>query len=182
MACTLVGINSVTDCLINYGGIVRSFGVKLSDITAATITAGVISNFTMASAGLWEEYVYDADGTANFNQTGAINNNRFSVEQIAFMKFKGIGASYVAAANNAKDCCDVVFIHELANGTMLVQGMEALAATGAPNRTFNRSTRIIPTLNTDTTQNESRMEFSISGNANSFTLTTSLTRAAILAL
>lgn len=182
MACGLVGINSVTDCLPNYGGIVKSFGVKLSDITSVTIASGVISNFTMASSGLWEEYVYDGDGTANFNQTGGINNNRFSVEQAAFMKFKGINAAYITAANNAKDCCDVVFIHVLANGTRLVQGIEALAATGAPDRTFNRSTRIIPNVNTDTTQNEARLEFNVTGNANSFTLTTSLTDSAILAL
>ncbi len=182
MACALVGINSVADCLPNFGGIVKSFGVKLSDITGVTITSGVISNFTMASTGLWEEYIYDADGTANYNQTGAINNNRFSNEQVAFLKFKGINAAYVAAANNAKDCCDVVFVHVLANGTRLVQGIEALAATGAPDRTFNRSTRIIPNINTDTTQNEARMEFTISGNSNSFSLTTSLTDSAILAL
>lgn len=182
MACTLTGINSVTDCNPNYGGIVKSFGCKLSDITSVTITSGEISNFTMASVGLWEEYIYDADGTANFNQTGAINNNRFSCEQAAFMKFKGITAAYVAAANNAKDCCDVVFVHVLANGTRLVQGFEALTATGAPSRTANRSTRIVPTINTDTTQNEARMEFLVSGNANSFTLTTTLSDAAILAL
>lgn len=182
MACGLVGINSVTDCVPNFGGIVKSFAAKLADITGVTITSGVISNFTMASTGLWEEYVYDADGTANYNQTGALNNNRFQNEQVAFMKFKGINAAYVDAANKAKDCCDVVFIHVLANGTRLVQGIEALAATGAPDRTFNRSTRIIPNINTDTTQNEARMEFTVSGNANSFSLTTSLTDSAINAL
>lgn len=182
MACSLVGINSVTDCTPNQGGIVKSFGCKLSDITSVTITTGVITNFTMASVGLWKEYVYDGDGTANFNQTGAVNNNRFSNEQAAFVKFKGITAAYIDAANNAKDCCDVVFIHVLANGTRLVQGIEALAATGAPERTQNRNTRIIPNVNTDTTQNEARLEFNITGNANSFTLTTDLTDAAILAL
>lgn len=182
MACTLVGINSVTDCLPNQGGIVRSFATKLANITGVTIAAGIITNFTMSGVGLWEEYVYDGDGTANFNQTGAVNNNRFSVEQVAFMKFKGITAAYIDAANNAKDCCDIVLIHVLANGTRLVQGIEALAATGAPERTQNRNTRIIPNVNTDTTQNEARMEFTVSGNANSFTLTTSLTDVAIAAL
>lgn len=182
MACTLVGINSVTDCTPNQGGIVKSFGAKLSDITSVTITAGVITNFTMGSVGLWEEYVYDGDGTANFNQTGAVNNNRFSCEQAAFLKFKGITSAYITAANNAKDCCDVVFIHVLANGTRLVQGFEALAATGAPERTQNRNTRIIPNVNTDTTQNEARLEFNITGNSNSFTLPTDLDDAAILAL
>ena len=182
MACGLVGINSVTDCAPNFGGIVKSFGCKLADITAATITSGVVSNFTMASTGLWKEYLYDSDGTANYLQQGALNNNRFSNEQTAFLKFKGITATYVDAANKASECCDVVFIHVLANGTRLVQGFEALAATGAPARTANRSTRIVPTINTDTTANEARMEYSIAGNANTFSLTTSLTDSAILAL
>lgn len=182
MACSLVGVNSVLDCSPNYGGIVKSFGCKLSDITSVTIASGVITGFTMSTTGLWKEYLYDADGTAKFDQDGTVNNNRFSCEQSAFMKFKGITAAYVAAANNAKDCCDVVFIHVLANGTRVVQGIEALAASGAPDRTFNRSTRIKPSLKSDTTQNESRMEFVVDGNSNSFTLTTSLTDSAILAL
>lgn len=182
MACGLVGVNSVTDCTPNQGGIVKSFGCKLSDITGVTIASGVITNFTMASTGLWEEYVYDADGTANYNQPGALNGNRFSVEQTAFMKFKGLSAAYVSAANNAAACCDVVFVHVLANGTRVVQGLEFMATTGAPERTANRSTRIVPTLNTDTTQNEARMEFTVAGNANTFSQTTSLADSAILAL
>lgn len=182
MACTLVGINSVVDCSPNYGGIVKSFGCKFADITSVTVAANIITTFTMASIGLWKQYLYDADGTAKFDQDGTVNNNRFSCEQGAFMKFKGVTAAYVAAANNAKDCCDVVFIHVMANGTRVVQGIESLAATGAPDRTFNRSTRIKPSLKSDTTQNESRMEFVVDGNSNSFTLTTSLTDAAINAL
>lgn len=182
MACTLTGINSVTDCTPNYGGIVKSFGCKLSDITSVTITAGEITNFTMAAPGAWEEYIYDADGTANYNQVGSVNNNRFSCEQTAFMKFKGISTAYITAANNAKDCCDVVFIHVLANGTRVVQGFEALTATGAPTRPANRSCRIIPTINTDTTQNEARMEYAVTGNTNSFSMPTTLSDSAILAL
>lgn len=181
MACTLIGINTITDCE-NYGGIVKSFGCKLSDITSVTIAAEEITNFTMAAPGAWKEYLYDADGTANYNQVGAINNNRFSCEQTSFIKFKGITAAYIAAANAAKDCCDVVFIHVLASGTRVVQGIEALTATGAPKRTTNRSTRIIPTINTDTTQNEARMEYVIAGNSNSFSMPTTLTDSEILAL
>ena len=182
MACTLTGINSVTDCNANYGGIVKSFGCKLSDITSVTVTSGEISNFTMAGVGAWEEYIYDADGTANYNQVGAVNNNRFSCEQTSFMKFKGVTTAYITAANNAKDCCDVVFIHVLANGARVVQGFEYLTATGAPSRTANRSTRVIPTINSDTTQNEARMEYAVTGNSNSFSMPTTLSDSAILAL
>lgn len=182
MACDVVGINSVTDCTPNEGGITRSIVTKLSNISGVTITSGVISNFTMISTGLWEDWVYDGDGTANYNQPGTLNGNRFSVEQTSFMKFKGISAAYVDAANKAKDCCDIVLVHFLSNGTKLVQGIEALTATGAPERTRNRPTRIVPTLNTDTSANEARMEYTVAGNSNSFSLTTSLTDTALLAL
>lgn len=182
MACELVGVGSVGDCVPNEGGIKKSFATKLSNITNVTLTSGVISNFTMSSTGLWEEYIYDLDATANFNQVGALNGNRFSVEQTAFMKFKGISQAYIAAANSAKDCCDTVWVHVLTNGTRVVQGFEYLTATGAPERTANRQTRIVPTINTDTSANEARMEYTVAGNANTFTNTTTLSDAAILAL
>ncbi|MGL4598165.1 MAG: hypothetical protein ACRCYO_11570, partial [Bacteroidia bacterium] len=181
-ACALVGINSVNDCLVAYGGIVKSFAAKLSDITSVTVLSGVVTNFTMATTGAWKQYTYDLDGTANYNQPGTRNGNRVTFEQAAFIKFKGISAAYVDAANKAKDCCDVVFIHVLANGLRLIQGMEELAATGAPSPTFGNSTRIVPTINTDTTANEARMEYNIGGTSNSVSMTTSLTDAAILAL
>lgn len=182
MACTITGIGAVGDCTPNEGGIIRSFATKLSNITTVTLTTGVISNFTMTSTGLWEEFIYDKDATANFNQVGSLNNNRFSVEQTAFMKFKGISQAYIDAANTAKDCCDTVWIHVLSNGTRLVQGFEYLTATGAPEGTINRQTRIVPTINTDTSANEARTEYTIAGNSNTFTNTTTLDNAAILAL
>ena len=182
MACDIVGVGTIGDCIPNTGGIIKSLATKLSNITNVTLTTGVISNFTMSSTGLWEEFLYDLDATANFNQVGALNNNVFSVEQTAFMKFKGISQAYVAAANAAKDCCDTVWIHYLANGATLVQGFEYLSATGAPQRTINRQTRIVPTINTDVSTGEARMEYTVSGNANSFTNTTSMTAAAVLAL
>ena len=182
MACALEALSSVHDCVPNEGGIVKSYACKLADITTVTLTSGVVSNFTMASTGLWKKYEYDKDATANFNQVGALNGNRFTIEQTAFFKFKGIDANYIDAANNAKQCCDVVIIHFLANGTKLIQGLESQAATGAPTGTNNRSTRIVPTINTDTSANEARMEFTVAGNSNTFTLTTSLSDTAIEAL
>lgn len=136
----------------------------------------------MSTTGLWKKLEFDKDATSNFNQVGSLNGNRFTIEQTAFFKFRGIDASYVAAANAAKDCCDVVLIHFLSNGTKLVQGIEAQAATGAPSGTNNRTTRIVPNLNTDTSANEARMEFTVAGNSNTFTLTTDLTDTAIEAL
>ncbi|TXH43970.1 MAG: hypothetical protein E6Q97_33380 [Desulfurellales bacterium] len=183
MACAVTALNSQTGDCNNQGGIVRSFGCKLADITAVTLTSGVISNFTMASTGLWKAFVYDRDATAFYNQTGAVNNNVYSVEQAALLKFRGISASYIAAANAAKDCCDMVFIHVLANGVRLVQGIEIdSSATGGFVGTANRNTRVIPSMNSDTGANEARMEYSITGNANTLSPSTSLSDSAIAAL
>ncbi len=182
MACDLVGVGTVGDCTPNEGGIVKSFGTKFSNITGVTLTSGVISNFTMSSTGLWEEFLYDLNATANFNQVNTLNGDRSTIEQTAFMSFKGISEAGIAAANSAKDCCDLVFVHVLANGARLVQGIERQAATGAPSRTANRSTRLVANVNTDISTNSARIEYTLAGNANTFTHTTSLSDSAILAL
>lgn len=182
MACAITAISSSTDCAANQGGIIYSFACKYSDITSVTITSNVISSFTMASTGLWKRFDYDLNNTANFNQVGALNGNRFTIEQTSFMSFRGITAAYILAANTASECCDTVWIHFLANGLAVVQGIEFLAATGAPNKSANRSTRIVPTINTDVALNEARVEYTVAGSSNTFGQTTSLNAAAIAAL
>lgn len=161
-----------------------SYFTKKANITAITKDVNdIITNFTMSATGLWEKLEYDVDGTANYNQAGTFANSRTSVEQTAFLKFGGISNDYIKAANGAKDCCDIVVIHILNNGLRMVQGIEPSAsAVGGFLGTKNRQTRIVPTINTDTSQNAARMEYSITGNANSFSLTTDLTDAEIEAL
>jgi hypothetical protein len=182
MACALVGVGSVGDCVPAEGGIIKSYGTVFSNITGVTITSGVISNFTMSSTGLWEEFLYDLNATANFNQVNTLNGDRSTIEQTAFMSFKGISEAQIAAANTSKDCCDLVFIHVLANGVRLVQGIERQAATGAPTRTANRSTRLVANVNTDIATNSARVEYTLAGNSNTFTHTTTLSDSAIEAL
>jgi len=181
--CALVGIGTVGTCPSNQGGIVRSFGCKLSDITSITLTSGVVSAITTgAVAAIFAQYNYDRDATANFNSTGSLNANRVSYEQTAFLKFGGVTDASILAAENADACCETFWIHVMANGTRIVQGIERLAATGAPEGTYNRATRIISTVNTDTTANENRIEFTISGNSNTHPMTTDMTDAEILAV
>lgn len=182
MACGITAISSSTDCAANQGGIIYSFACKFSDITSVTVTSNVISGLTMASTGLWKRFDYDLNNTANFNQVGALNGNRFTIEQTSFMSFRGITAAYILAANTASECCDTVWIHFLANGLAIVQGIEFLAASGAPDKSANRSTRIVPTVNTDVALNEARVEYTVAGSSNTFGQTTSLNAAAIAAL
>ena len=151
MACGLVAINSGTSCVGNEGGVVRSFACNLTDITAITLTSGVISGFTMATTGKWMQLTPEKDQTSYYNQTGTLNGNRFTVESDSFFKFKGLNQAYIDASNNASQCCDIVVIHVLGNGLRLVQGIEIDAtATGGFVATKNRSTRIVPTIMSDT--------------------------------
>ena len=71
MACSITALSSVGTCNNDGGGIARSCMCKLADITAVTLTSGIITNFTMASTGLWKQLTYDKDDTAYFNQVGA---------------------------------------------------------------------------------------------------------------
>lgn len=182
MACAITALSSSTDCAANQGGIIYSFACKFADITSVTITSGVISNFTMASTGLWKRFDYDLNNTANYAQVGSLNGNRFTIEQTTFMQFRGITAAYIAASNTASECCDTVWIHYLANGLAVIQGIEFLAATGVPNKSSNRSTRIVPTITTDVALNEARVEYTVAGSSNTFGQTTSLNAAAVAAL
>lgn len=184
MACSIAALNSVADCTNDGGGIARSFMCKLADITAITLTSGVISGFTMASTGLWKQLSYDKDDTAYFNQTGARANAGapYIATQTAFLKFKGMSNTYITVANNMKDCCNVVVIHVLNNGVRLVQGIEIDSTAVGGFVGSKTDTRVIPSAMSDTGANQARLELLVEGTAFTLTPTTSLTDSAILAL
>ncbi len=184
MACSITALSSVGTCNNDGGGIARSFMCKLADITAVTLTSGIITNFTMASTGLWKQLTYDKDDTAYFNQVGARANAGapYIATQTAFLKFKGVSSAYVIAANNMKDCCNVVVIHVLNSGERFVQGIELDSAAVGLFTSSKTDTRVIPSLMSDTGANQARLELLVEGTAFSLSPSTDLTDAEILAL
>jgi hypothetical protein len=184
MPCSLAALNSVATCTNDGGGIARSFICNLADVTAVTLTSGVISGLTMASTGLWKALAYDKDDTAYFNQVGARANAGapYIATQTAFLKFKGLSSAYTIAANNMKDCCNVVVIHVLNNGTRFVQGIEIDATAVGGFVGSKTDTRVIPSAMSDTGANQARLEMLIEGTTFSLAPATSLTDSAILAL
>ncbi len=184
MACSLTALNSVATCVNDGGGIARSFICNLADITAITLTSGVISGFTMASTGLWKKLDYDKDDTAYFNQVGARANAGapFIATQTAFLKFKGMSNTYITVANNMKDCCNVVAIHVLNNGVRLVQGIEIDSTAVGGFVGSKTDTRVIPSAMSDTGANQARLELLLEGTTFSLSPSTSLTDSAIAAL
>lgn len=185
MACGFTALNSTTGCPDNEGGVQYSFVAKLEDITAVTVSSGQISNFTMASTGLWKKLEYDKDGTSFFNQTGSRTNDtgahKFDAE--SFMKFGGMSQTYKAWADDAIDCCKVVIIHVMTNGTRRVQGIEIdSAAVGGFTGTKSRDTKMTVNDMGGTTEEEARIEVSTKGRSKKLAPFTTLTDTAIAAL
>lgn len=183
MACSLDTMGAVGDCPSSKGGLKHSFVCKLSDITSVTVTSGVISNFTMASTGLWKKLTPAKDNTAAYSETSSRGGtNRAPVDQVAFLKILGTSDADTAKINRMLECCNVVAIHVFNNGTRCVQGIEEQLATGAPDGSNIQDTRIFPVKSSGTTTEDARMELQILGQAYSFASPTSLTDSAIAAL
>lgn len=185
MACALVPLNSTTGCPDNEGGLQYSYVCKLSDITSITVASGIITAFSMSTTGLWKKLQYDKDETSYFNQTGERTNEigalKYNAE--AFLKFGGYSSAYKAWADDAADCCLLVFYHVMTNGTYVIQGLEIDAgATGGFTGTKVRDTKITPSSMGGTAAEDSRLEVLVRGRSKKQAPFTSVTPAAIEAL
>lgn len=185
MACALVALNSNTGCPNNEGGIQYSWVAKLSDITAATVGSGIISNFTMSTTGLWKRLDYDKNETSRFDQPGERTNDigALKYNSEAFLSFGGMSSAYKAWADDAADCCQLVFIHVLTSGNRVVQGLEIDAsASGGFTGSKVRDTKITPSQMSGTAAEEARLEVLVRGRTKLLAPFTSLTDTAIAAL
>lgn len=185
MACALVALDSTSGCPDNEGGLQHSYACKLSDITAITVTSGVISAITMSTTGLIKKLVYDKNETSYFNQVGERTNDtgalKYSAE--ALMSFGGMSSTYKSFADDMGDCCKLVFFHVLQNGSIVVQGIEIdTGATGNLTGTKVRDTKITPTQNSGTSAEEAALQIIVRGRSKKMAPFTSLTQAAIEAL
>ena len=184
MACEIVDLtgNSITGCDTT-GGLLASYVCELADITAITVTADVITGFTMAATGKWKRWDYDGDNTARYDQTTNRAGKKRTYAQAFFGKFGGFDAPKILAFQNATCTCDLVAVHILNNGVRLVQGIEVSAsATGGFTRSSILQTLLQADVLSDTSQNESRVEAQLVGEANKLSYTTDLTDAELEAL
>lgn len=164
------------------GGAVKAYATSFSNITAVTVgSSGEISGFTMTGTGQWGKLEFDDESnTAFYNETGEQVGNQVRVNGEGLMRFVGLSQSKIEAANNAKDCCGLVIVWFLNSGLRRVQGVDV-----APDQSWNfskRKPRIVPTLNSDTADNEEYMEYNVPHQGKYFGATTSLDDTAIEAL
>lgn len=183
MAAELVDINQSSTTCDATGGIVYSWLVESKYVTAITVVADVVTNFTMSTPGKWAKFEYDRDATSNYAQTNNRNGKRRTYQQVAFMKFSALDSAIVIAANNAIKTCDVIAVHVCVSGLRLVQGLEVdAAATGGFVLTKVQQTLLAASQFTDTSNNEARTEFTLQGESNMLSPVTSLSDTAIAAL
>lgn len=183
MACDVVALNTVTNCLSADGGIEYSWYVSAEYITAVTVSSGVITNFTMGTASKWKRLDYDKDGTSFFNETGQRTNRRLVYQQAALLKFAGKNAASKAVTDTAAACCALVFVHVLTTGERVVQGIEIdAAATGGFTTNKVEVTRLTPNSLSDTSANEARLEWNAGGQTRVLAPFTDLTDAEFAAL
>lgn len=185
MACALVALDSTSGCPDNEGGLQHTYVTKLSDITAITVVSNAISAITMASTGLIKKLVYDKNETSYFNQVGERTNETGALKYAAeaFLSFGGMSTTYKTFADDMGDCCKLVFLHVLANGNIVVQGLEIdSGATGGFTGTKVRDTKVVPSQQGGTAAEESRLEILVRGRSKKLAPFTTLTQAAIEAL
>ena len=185
MACALSALNSTTGCPDNTGGIAYSYYTLLANIATVTATNNVISAMTMNGATDWEKLEYDKNDTSYFNQPGQRFNDigALTYPQEALLQFGGFNNTYGLAADSTGDCCQLVFIHVLTNGSRVVQGLELDAtATGGFTGTKIRDTKVTPTQNSNTAAEEAFLQYLIRGTAKKLAPFTTLTDTAIEAL
>jgi len=160
----LIGLTGLIegDCPPCDGGISCSFGWECSNILDLVFNegklVGIVTDGTPA-----QEYVYDDDNTAFYNQTGSLADNKFEVTQSAFMKFCGINCMKTDAANKAKKCCCVVFIHFGNDCGVHIQGIEFDESCNSDGswRFSKKRARIVPSINTNTSDGSSGVEYAI---------------------
>jgi hypothetical protein len=185
MACTLTALNSLTGCPDNTGGLQYSYVAKLSDITAVTNTANLITALTMSTTGLWKKLQYDKNDTLYFNQPGQRLNDTgaLTYPQESLLQFGGFNAAADLIADGVADCCQLVFLHVLTNGQIAVQGLEIDAnATGGFTGTKIRDTKVTPTQSSNTSAEEAFLQFLVRGTSKHVAPFTDLTPAEIEAL
>lgn len=170
MACTPVALSSSTTCETSIGGMLYAYYCKWSEITSFTVTTKAISAIVMNTTGSWKKWAPTRDSTAFFNSTGVdASKSSFQYDQECFMKFAGISLAAVKAANDMTQCCDLVGIIFMNDGSVILQGVELNSAlTGVIQS--KEAARFVPSVLSGAGDEESKVEFRVKSKAKSIAI------------
>lgn len=177
----IVAIGSNAASCSNFGGVAYAYAVSNLDITAVTVSSGVITGFTLAAdKGFAKLQFDDQDNVAFFNEEANQIGGSIEMNGSSLMSFNGISQAKITAANKAKECCGVVVIWVQYDGTRRVQGIDV-----APDNSWKFSkthARISPTVNSGTGSENALFQYAVNHVGKYVSATTDLTDTAIEAL
>ena len=183
MACIPLAFNTGT-CTNANGGAEYAYACSFDNITALTVTSGQISALTLTDPLV--KLVPNKNQTCRFDQTGERPNEfsqKFQYNQEGFAYFAGNAHSVKLVADAYSQCCQLVVFWVLNTGAIAIQGLEidATATLGAsPSR--EGDCRCTPSLLSDTSANEARLELLFQSKGRLAAPYTTLTPAALEAL
>lgn len=178
----LTPLSSADTCISADGGIYESLLVDCDEITDVVFDVdGQVTNFVMANVGAWEQYIYDDDDTAFYNQAGARANKKVTVTGQASIKYAGLTNTMIKFSNDILECCCVLAVHFLNSGIAVVQGIQ-YDSVNTTWRYTKTKPKVTPTLNTNTGADEDTAVFLIDSVGSKFSPATTLSSADILAL
>lgn len=157
--CTLFPLNTGS-CANAKGGAAYAYATSLDNITAITVTAGVITAVTVTDPLV--KLVPNKNQTSKYDEVGA-RPNEFSNQIIynceGFASFSGKSSDTKKVADSFASCCQLVVFWVLNNGNIVVQGLEIdAAAAGGFTGSKEGDCRCTPSHLSDTSANESRLE------------------------
>ena len=175
-ACGLVAISSTgTECVDSDGGIVEYWVADCDDINITTIDVeddpsesnfGQILDITANTATPFTRFVPADDDTAFYSQTGERDGNKFTVALEVFSSFKGLSQAKINAANSFKSCCCLFVIVRTSTNQYLTVGIDWDVTNGV--RRIKKFLKAVPTLTTDTPENEDRLDLVLEGEGRGF--------------
>lgn len=122
---------SAANCNNCIGGIVRSAYIDCAyiDWDNSVVNASkqvTLIAVTVEGADQAMEYKYDKDKTAKFDSTGERTGYRHVSKEEAFHKWDCLDLEKIIAGEALKDACCLFGIHELSDGTQLIQGADVV--------------------------------------------------------
>lgn len=159
MACVPVALNTGT-CISANGGAEYAYACSFDNITAATVAGGLITALTLTDALV--KLVPNKNQTCRFDETGERPNEfstKFQYNQEGFAYFAGKDNSLKLVADAYSQCCQLVIFWVLNTGAIAVQGVEIDAGTTLGlSSSKEGDCRCTPSLLSDTSANEARLE------------------------
>ncbi len=139
-------------CKKGIGGVLRTAGAKSSVITDVTFDAdGQVTAFSVSGADGFKSVRWADNSTATFTESEQTRDNDTHMGEFIGNLY-GVQNEFTQWADDVSSCCEgVVLVHEMANGSLRVQGIEYLGTTAPTWRFSVKKTLVFTGTNHGTT-------------------------------